>query len=47
MGSNNNETDVSTVKNVHEMMKMPDGTVADVTGMDAEQKKELLESYKN
>lgn len=29
-----------------EMMEMPDGTVADVTGMTPEQKRELLESGK-
>ena len=30
-----------------EMMNMPDGTVADVTGKTPEEKREMLESYKN
>jgi len=30
-----------------EMMPLPDGTLADVTGKTPEEKREILESYKN
>ena len=38
---------VSTTKDIprREMMEMPDGTVADVTGKTAEEKREMLNEY--
>ncbi|HRH30486.1 MAG TPA: hypothetical protein PK886_00240 [Candidatus Paceibacterota bacterium] len=46
----NNDSATNTVEQdsgPREMMNMPDGTVADVTGKTPEEKREMLESYKN